>query len=104
MPSPPDRETRRPRLLVVGPLPPPIGGVETVTQAILESGAFRAFQIAHCDTTKGRPKQTQGRFDLENMLWALRHSAPEAAQVARAPSAAGRPGGKARQTRMPARS
>src|SRR6266850_2248600 len=83
MPSPPDRSSRRPRLLVVGPLPPPIGGVETVTQAILESGAFHDFQLTHCDTTKGRPKQTQGRFDLGNTAWALRHFAGMRAAVAR---------------------
>lgn len=84
MPSTPDRSSRRPRLLVVGPLPPPIGGVETVTQAILESGAFHDFQLTHCDTTKGRPKQTQGRFDAGNLSWALRHFARMRAAVARA--------------------
>jgi glycosyltransferase involved in cell wall biosynthesis len=67
----------------VGPLPPPIGGVETVTQAILESGAFHDFQLTHCDTTKGRPKQTQGRFDLGNLSWAFRHFARMRAAVAR---------------------
>lgn len=61
------------RLLIVGPLPPPIGGVETVTQAVLESTAFAKYNVRHCNTTKGRPKQTQGRFDLGNYWWALRH-------------------------------
>jgi len=65
----------RPRLLIVGPLPPPIGGVETVTQAILESHAFGDLVVTHCDTTKQRPKETQGRFDLANAVWALRHFA-----------------------------
>lgn len=63
----------KPKLLIVGPLPPPIGGVETVTQAVLESNAFTDFQTAHCNTTKGRPKQTQGKFDLGNYFWAIRH-------------------------------
>ncbi len=63
----------RPRLLIVGPLPPPIGGVETFTQAILETQALADFDVLHCDTTKGRPKSTQGRFDLGNFLWAARH-------------------------------
>lgn len=71
----PERIGSRPRLLIVGPLPPPIGGVETVTQAILESDAFGEFEVAHCNTTKGRPKETQGRFDLANAVWALRHFA-----------------------------
>ena len=63
----------RPRLLVVGPLPPPVGGVETVTGAVLESFCFADFDVAHCDLTKGRPKSTQGKFDLGNLRWALIH-------------------------------
>jgi glycosyltransferase involved in cell wall biosynthesis len=60
-------------LLVVGPLPPPIGGVETFTQALLGSQALAGFEVAHCDTTKGRPKETQGKWDVGNAVWALRH-------------------------------
>lgn len=63
----------KPRVLVVGPLPPPVGGVETVTQALLESSLLAEFHVAHCDLTKGRPKSTQGRFDLGNLRWALIH-------------------------------
>lgn len=66
---------RKPRLLVVGPLPPQIGGVETMTQTILESRAFDDFELAHCDISKGRPKSTQGQFDAANAAWALRHFA-----------------------------
>jgi glycosyltransferase involved in cell wall biosynthesis len=73
----------RPRLLIVGPLPPPIGGVETFTQAILESPALDAFEVAHCDTTKQRPKSTQGRFDLGNAGWALIHFTRLARALAR---------------------
>ncbi len=46
-----------------------------MTQAILESAAFGEFEVAHCDTTKGRPKQTQGKFDPGNFAWAARHLA-----------------------------
>jgi glycosyltransferase involved in cell wall biosynthesis len=63
----------RPRLLILGPLPPPIGGVETVTQAILESDKFSNFETRHVDMTKGRPKQTQGKFDAGNFRWAWIH-------------------------------
>lgn len=65
--------TRKPRLLIVGPLPPPIGGVETFTQAILESPELAPFDVAHCDTTKRRAKASQGRFDALNFGWALVH-------------------------------
>jgi glycosyltransferase involved in cell wall biosynthesis len=64
---------RKPRLLLVGPLPPPIGGVETFTQAILESPEFAPFDVAHCDTTKKRAKSSQGRFDALNFAWAFVH-------------------------------
>ncbi len=67
----------------MGPLPPPIGGVETFTQAILESPALGAFEVTHCDTTKGRPKSTQGRFDLGNARWALIHLTRLARALAR---------------------
>ena len=63
----------KPRLLIVGPLPPPIGGVETFTQAILESSEFAPFDVAHCDTTKRRAKSSQGRFDVLNFAWAFVH-------------------------------
>jgi glycosyltransferase involved in cell wall biosynthesis len=61
------------RVLVAGPIPPPVGGVETVTEAILQSTAFERFEVRHCDLTKGRKKETQGKFDLGNMLWAIIH-------------------------------
>lgn len=66
-------EGRKPRLLLVGPLPPPIGGVETFTQAVLESPEFAAVELAHCDTTKKRAKSSQGRFDALNFGWAFVH-------------------------------
>jgi glycosyltransferase involved in cell wall biosynthesis len=77
------RAPGRARLLIVGPLPPPIGGVETFTQALLESNAFRAFEVEHCDITKGRPKETQGRFDLANFAWAARHAGRLRTKLAR---------------------
>jgi glycosyltransferase involved in cell wall biosynthesis len=80
--TPPAARAGRPRLLVVGPLPPPVGGVETFTQALLESGALSEFDVSHCDTTKRRPKSTQGRFDAGNFLWsALRRVRPDVVYV-----------------------
>lgn len=70
-----DAAAERARILVAGPLPPPAGGVETVTKALLESGAFKRFALGHCDLTKGRPKETQGRFDWGNLRWAAVHMA-----------------------------
>jgi glycosyltransferase involved in cell wall biosynthesis len=74
---------KRIRLLVLGPLPPPAGGVETVTRAVLDSNAFADFEVHHCDTTKKRSKDTQGRFDLGNLVWAGIHFARMTAAVLR---------------------
>jgi len=63
----------KPSVLVVGPVPPPVGGVETQITALLDSPLKERFRLIHCDTSKGRPKQTQGKFDLGNILWAWRH-------------------------------
>jgi len=63
----------KPRLLVIGPLPPPPGGVETVTKAVLDSNAFQDFEIQHLNISKNRPKETAGKFDLGNLRWALIH-------------------------------
>lgn len=63
------------RLLVLGPLPPPAGGVETVTCAVLGSDAFTGMDVQHCDTTKKRSKDTQGKFDVGNLMWAVVHFA-----------------------------
>ncbi len=63
----------KPRVVIVGPLPPPVGGVETYTSIMLNSDIKERFDILHCNTTKGRPKQTQGKFDLGNIIWAFRH-------------------------------
>lgn len=61
------------RVLVVGPLPPPVGGVETFTAALLESNALEMFAREHCDLSKKRAKYMQGKFDLGNFFWALIH-------------------------------
>ncbi len=63
----------KPSVLIVGPIPPPVGGVETQITALLESPLNERFDLIHCNTSKGRPKQTQGRFDAGNVAWALRH-------------------------------
>lgn len=69
----PQSARERPRVLILGPLPPPAGGVENFTLALLESDALSEFEVRHCDTTKGRPKSTQGKWDIGNSIWAGRH-------------------------------
>lgn len=50
-----------------------MGGVENYTTVLLNSDITTRFNVRHCNTTKGRPKQTQGKFDFGNLVWAFRH-------------------------------
>lgn len=64
---------QKPRIVIVGPVPPSVGGVETVTRAVLESRIGERFEVRHCDITKNRPKETAGRWDWGNAKWAIIH-------------------------------
>jgi glycosyltransferase involved in cell wall biosynthesis len=64
-------QAERPLLLVVGPLRN-LAGVELFTELLLRSEALQQFDVHHFDTTKPRPKETQGRFDLGNLWWTFR--------------------------------
>ena len=63
----------RPRLLVVGPTPPPYNGMSVATQNVLEL-LERDFEIIHLDTADRRPLATVGRLDIRNILLAFRHA------------------------------
>ena len=54
----------RPRLLVVGPLPPPLGGVQLVIDMQLRSSLAREFELHVVDTSK-----RQLRWAVENPTW-----------------------------------
>ena len=55
---------RRPRLLIVGPLPPPLGGVQLMIEMQLRSGLATEFQLGTVDTSK-----RQLRWAVENPTW-----------------------------------
>src|SRR6185436_14557602 len=55
---------RRPRLLVVGPLPPPLGGVQLVIDMQLRSSLAQEFEVHTVDTSK-----RQLRWAVENPTW-----------------------------------
>ncbi|RMG26304.1 MAG: glycosyltransferase family 1 protein [Armatimonadetes bacterium] len=63
----------RPRLLVVGPLPPPPGGGETVTKVLIESSLKEKYELRHFDTSRRVSKETMGHWTLANARWALRY-------------------------------
>jgi len=58
----------RPRLIVVGPLPPPIHGVTVSTTLVLANPYLRErFVIEHLDTSDHRDAQNVGRWDVTNI-------------------------------------
>jgi glycosyltransferase involved in cell wall biosynthesis len=54
----------RPRVLIVGPLPPPLGGVQLVIDLQLRSSLAREFELHVVDTSK-----RQLRWAVENPTW-----------------------------------
>lgn len=63
----------RSRLIVIGPLPPPIHGVTVSTSLVLASPALREhFEVLHLDTSDHRSGTNVGRWDLMNIWAALR--------------------------------
>lgn len=61
---------RRPCILVIGPVPPPFGGVETVTESVLRSRLASRYRLIHLDTTQHRGSAARG-FTTRNALVAL---------------------------------
>ena len=82
------RGARPPRMIVVGPTPPPVHGVAFATAHVL-AGLWRADALAaHLDTGEDpRPVATTGRFDLTNVRLGLRHVGALARLLARHPDA-----------------
>jgi len=64
---------KRRRLIVVGPLPPPLHGVAVSTSLVLGNSRLReCFDVEHVDTSDHRPRDNVGRWDLENIRLGLR--------------------------------
>ena len=60
---------RRPRLLVVGPLPPPLGGVQLIIDMQLRSSLARAFELHPVDTSKRELRWAVLQFQREEVLF-----------------------------------
>src|SRR3989442_11708298 len=60
----PEASFPRPRVLIVGPLPPPLGGVQLVIDLQLRSSLAREFELQVVDTSK-----RQLRWAVENPTW-----------------------------------
>jgi len=74
---------RRPRLLIVGALPPPLHGVTVMTAALLNGALNDDFEVLHADTSDHRTVANIGRFELANVMLALCHGARFVAMLRR---------------------
>jgi len=77
------RGTRRGRLLIVGPVPPPLNGVTVMTAALLGGGLEDQFDVVHADTSDHRTVINIGSIEPTNVVLALRHAAEFAALLRR---------------------
>jgi glycosyltransferase involved in cell wall biosynthesis len=76
----------KPRLLVVGPLPPPIHGVAISTELVLANPVLRGnFAVEHVDTSDRRSTTNIGRWDVTNVGLAARSVAALSVRLRGAP-------------------
>jgi glycosyltransferase involved in cell wall biosynthesis len=69
-------ETKRPRLLVIGPTPPPHHGISTFMERLLvEPALHAAFDVRHLETADRRGLDNLGQLDARNVVLGLRHAA-----------------------------
>jgi glycosyltransferase involved in cell wall biosynthesis len=73
--APPAAAVRLPRVVVIGPLPPPFHGGAVATSYVLGSELAHAATVLHLDTTDRRGLDNIGALDVGNVLLALRHFA-----------------------------
>ncbi len=65
----------RPRLLLVGPTPPPVHGVSVYFAMLLASMELRTrFRVHHVELADRRDLDNLGRLDLRNVVLGLRHA------------------------------
>jgi glycosyltransferase involved in cell wall biosynthesis len=63
------------RLVVIGPLPPPVHGVAVSTSLVLANERLhRRFTVEHLDTSDPRPGDTIGAWDATNLRLGLVHA------------------------------
>jgi glycosyltransferase involved in cell wall biosynthesis len=74
----------KPKVLYVGPTPPPHNGMTTVTLAFLASPVLNAsYRVLHLDTSDRRDTDNMGRLEPGNVLLGLRHAAALAGMLVR---------------------
>ncbi len=66
---------KRPRVLIIGPTPPPYMGPTLATEIILDSRLSETFELLHLDTSHHDTLATLGAISQRNVYSALKHSA-----------------------------
>ena len=64
---------RKPRILVLGKLPPPYIGPSVATRLILNSKLKEEFDLIHLDSSDHRDINTLGALDFQNFYLAFKH-------------------------------
>lgn len=68
-----ERRTKKPRVLLIGPTPPPYHGVSVMTSNILDSSLRDNFELLYLNTSDNRDSSSVGKIDfLEGFLF-LKH-------------------------------
>ena len=65
----------RPKVIIVGPTPPPVHGVSQAIQSILESSVIPPEMLLHLDTSDRRSLANLGHFDWRNLVIGLKNVA-----------------------------
>jgi glycosyltransferase involved in cell wall biosynthesis len=63
----------KPKIIFLGPLPPPLMGPSIATEVILTSRLKEKFKLIHLDTSDHRDLDTLNRVDFTNVFLALKH-------------------------------
>lgn len=74
---------KRPRVLIIGPTPPPYMGPTLATEIILESSLSKKFELLHLDTSHHDTLATLGAINQRNVFSALKHSAQLVLKIVR---------------------
>ena len=61
------KNARKRSILLVGPLPPPPGGIATAVSTLLRSSLVEDFKFVHLDNSTKRPVNKKGKIDLLNI-------------------------------------
>jgi glycosyltransferase involved in cell wall biosynthesis len=65
----------KPRLIVLGPLPPPVHGVAVSTSLVLANKVLQSrFHVEHLDTSDHRSHQNIGKWEIGNVVLGLGHT------------------------------